>query len=181
MEISATLLLPPIPRPTTSSPPSTLSFASSKSAFFNNGRSHLLKKHNIGSRAAAAAAISTQRGFNCRCLFGLGVPELAVIAGVVALVFGPKKLPEVGRSIGKTVKSFQQLPVPPTPPNTTSRLLTLLSCRPLTLPSEAAKEFESELKKEPDSAIESPPTENPVAISEEKKPETKVPSTEENL
>ncbi|KAK1265854.1 hypothetical protein QJS04_geneDACA021870 [Acorus gramineus] len=48
------------------------------------------------------------RGLDCRCLFGLGVPELVVIAGVVALVFGPKKLPEVGRSIGKTVKSFQQ-------------------------------------------------------------------------
>ncbi|KAK9083576.1 hypothetical protein Scep_030047 [Stephania cephalantha] len=45
----------------------------------------------------------------------------------------------------------------------------------------AAKEFESELKKEPDLAIESPPAEKPVAISEEKKPETKVPSTEENL
>lgn len=37
------------------------------------------------------------------------MPELVVIAGVAALVFGPKKLPEVGRSIGKTVKSFQQV------------------------------------------------------------------------
>ena len=37
------------------------------------------------------------------------MPELAVIAGVAALVFGPKKLPEVGKSIGKTVKSFQQV------------------------------------------------------------------------
>jgi sec-independent protein translocase protein TatA len=48
-------------------------------------------------------------GFTCNALFGLGVPELVVIAGVAAIVFGPKKLPEVGRSIGKTVKSFQQV------------------------------------------------------------------------
>lgn len=37
------------------------------------------------------------------------MPELAVIAGVAALVFGPKKLPEVGKSLGKTIKSFQQV------------------------------------------------------------------------
>jgi sec-independent protein translocase protein TatA len=45
----------------------------------------------------------------CKCLFGLGIPELVVIAGVTALLFGPKQLPEVGRNIGKTVKSFQQV------------------------------------------------------------------------
>lgn len=49
------------------------------------------------------------KGFSCTALFGLGVPELVVIAGVAALVFGPKKLPEVGKSIGKTVRSFQQV------------------------------------------------------------------------
>lgn len=38
------------------------------------------------------------------------MPELVVIAGVAALVFGPKNLPEVGRNIGKTIKSFQQVP-----------------------------------------------------------------------
>ncbi|KAF7802665.1 sec-independent protein translocase protein TATA, chloroplastic [Senna tora] len=46
--------------------------------------------------------------FTCNALFGMGVPELVIIAGVASLVFGPKKLPEVVRSIGKTVKSFQQ-------------------------------------------------------------------------
>eukprot|EP00239_Pterosperma_sp_CCMP1384_P004475 CAMPEP_0197846730 /NCGR_PEP_ID=MMETSP1438-20131217/4219_1 /TAXON_ID=1461541 /ORGANISM="Pterosperma sp., Strain CCMP1384" /LENGTH=87 /DNA_ID=CAMNT_0043458477 /DNA_START=309 /DNA_END=572 /DNA_ORIENTATION=+ len=41
-------------------------------------------------------------------LFGLGVPELVVVGGVAALLFGPSKLPEIGRGLGKTVKSFQE-------------------------------------------------------------------------
>lgn len=80
---------------------------------------------------------------SCQGLFGLGVPEIAVIAGVVALIYGtrviitkenkngwsctyvswcagPSKLPELGKGLGKTAKSFQT----------------------------AAKEFEKELKEE---------------------------------
>ncbi|KAL0040292.1 hypothetical protein WJX77_002436 [Trebouxia sp. C0004] len=51
-------------------------------------------------------------------IFGLGGPEIAVIAGVAVLIFGPSKIPGLGKEVGKAAKSFQQ----------------------------AAKEFENELK-----------------------------------
>jgi len=40
-------------------------------------------------------------------VFGVGLPEMAVIAAVALLVFGPKRLPELGRTLGKTLKGFQ--------------------------------------------------------------------------
>jgi len=40
-------------------------------------------------------------------IFGIGLPEMAVILVLALLVFGPKKLPEIGRSLGKTIRSFQ--------------------------------------------------------------------------
>ena len=53
-------------------------------------------------------------------IFGIGLPEMALITIVALLVFGPKKLPEIGRSVAKTIRSFQ----------------------------DASKEFENEFKKE---------------------------------
>ncbi len=41
-------------------------------------------------------------------IFGVGLPEIAVIAALALIVFGPKKLPELGRSLGKTIKSLQK-------------------------------------------------------------------------
>ena len=40
-------------------------------------------------------------------VFGIGLPEMAVIAAVALLVFGPKRLPDFGRTLGKTLKGFQ--------------------------------------------------------------------------
>ena len=40
-------------------------------------------------------------------MFGVGLPEMAVIGAVALLVFGPKRLPELGRTLGKTLKGFQ--------------------------------------------------------------------------
>jgi sec-independent protein translocase protein TatA len=40
-------------------------------------------------------------------VFGIGLPEMAIIFVVALLIFGPKKLPEIGRTFGKTLRSFQ--------------------------------------------------------------------------
>ncbi len=53
-------------------------------------------------------------------VFGIGLPEMALIMAVALLIFGPKKLPEIGKSMGKAVRSFQ----------------------------DASKEFENEFKRE---------------------------------
>jgi sec-independent protein translocase protein TatA len=39
--------------------------------------------------------------------FGIGLPEMGLIMVVALLVFGPKKLPEIGRSMGKAIRGFQ--------------------------------------------------------------------------
>ena len=40
-------------------------------------------------------------------IFGVGLPDMAVIGAVALLVFGPKRLPALGRTLGKTLKGFQ--------------------------------------------------------------------------
>jgi sec-independent protein translocase protein TatA len=80
---------------------------------YNNGVGLLDTDRAIGSR---------KKIMN---FFGIGLPETIAIAVVVLLVFGPKKLPEIGKSLGKAIKGFQ----------------------------EASNDFQSEFKKEVD-AIE---------------------------
>ncbi len=41
-------------------------------------------------------------------MFGLGVPELILIFFVALIVFGPKKLPEIGRTLGKALGEFKK-------------------------------------------------------------------------
>ena len=41
-------------------------------------------------------------------MFGLGWPEVLIILGVFVLIFGPKKIPEVGSALGKTLRGFKE-------------------------------------------------------------------------
>lgn len=41
-------------------------------------------------------------------MFGLGWPEVAIIGVVGVLIFGPKKIPEMGKALGKTLRGFKE-------------------------------------------------------------------------
>lgn len=38
----------------------------------------------------------------------IGVPGLIIILVVALIIFGPKKLPELGRAVGTTLKEFKK-------------------------------------------------------------------------
>ena len=40
-------------------------------------------------------------------IFGIGLPEIAVIVVLALLIFGTKRLPQLGKTIGKTLKGLQ--------------------------------------------------------------------------
>ena len=60
-------------------------------------------------------------------IFGIGLPEMGLIMIVALLVFGPKKLPEISRSLGSAIRDLQK----------------------------ASKQFEEEFKKEADAVEKS--------------------------
>jgi len=40
-------------------------------------------------------------------MFGLGTTELLVILGIVVVIFGARRLPELGSGLGKAIKNFR--------------------------------------------------------------------------
>jgi len=40
-------------------------------------------------------------------MFGLGLPEVGIIAIAALVIFGPKKIPEMGSALGKTLRGFK--------------------------------------------------------------------------
>jgi sec-independent protein translocase protein TatA len=52
--------------------------------------------------------MTEQTGYPQRMPFGIGIWEMLILLLVILLVFGPKRLPEMGRSLGKGMREFKE-------------------------------------------------------------------------
>ncbi len=85
-------------------------------------------------------------------MFGIGIPELVVILIVGLVIFGPGKLPEVGRAVGKGLREFRKassalqtaLNTPDPPPQPAQTPAPQPAAAPTAPPQSAATPVESQ-------------------------------------
>lgn len=42
-------------------------------------------------------------------MFNLGWPEVAIVIGLALFIFGPKRIPQLGSALGKTLRGFKEI------------------------------------------------------------------------
>lgn len=92
-------------------------------------------------------------------MFGsIGMPELVIILVIALIIFGPRKLPDLGRSLGKSIAEFKKAS------NELQRTLDE------EIRAEERKEQHKVIRAEQDSAIAAaaatPPTPTPATVAE---------------
>ncbi|HEU4520514.1 MAG TPA: Sec-independent protein translocase protein TatB [Thermoanaerobaculia bacterium] len=95
-------------------------------------------------------------------MFNLGVPELMLILAVALIVFGPRKLPEIGRTLGKALGEFRR--ATDDLKNTIEREVRLEELKQI---GPSIVPFESVSRNEPPAPSPAPPETTPPAPSTE--------------